>query len=414
MDRSNLFNPFVSRPNEHEDRLTWAFLVAVKYDPSLQNFLRELVESRLPPKLREYSNTWEPARVSTQTKWIESTTNLLVSVLLTDAPIQEEIMVEWSDREPRYDGVIEYPDGLTLVVENKPFHGNVREEQLSPSRKSFSGDIEDDPLHDRAICLEWSEILESVLKYVASGIAPFSSREIARDLLSFVEEVRPELTPYRTFKLCGDRREALDRRRVRLLDALAIRVNLETRKGQDLLRPKKIAERVGIWVESSSLKVSLWPASTARQADRFCKEVDKERFLSLNEQGWAVRPNLNFSFKGTKLLWAITTWETRRYWEYFFSDERPYGRKDWNELSLLIEEWRRQGLITSCINISGDHENIEDQRTTNRQYLDVNPEFEISREWNLDTVIELEKQAKLEEHIIDALNAALATWGETL
>ena len=101
MNRANLFNPFDSRSRQNEDRLTWAFIVALKYDPALQKFLRELVESQLPSEHRDYSNSWDPARVSTQTKWIESTTNLLVSVLLTDVRIQEEIRVEWSDREPR-------------------------------------------------------------------------------------------------------------------------------------------------------------------------------------------------------------------------------------------------------------------------------------------------------------------------
>ena len=91
--------------------------------------------------------------------------------------------------------------------------------------------------------------MESVLKYADSGIAPFSSREIARDFLSFVEHVHPALTPYRTFNLCGERREALGRRTVSLVDAIASRVNLETREDQELLRPEKIAERVGIWVD---------------------------------------------------------------------------------------------------------------------------------------------------------------------
>ena len=45
-------------------------------------------------------------------------------------------------------------------------------------------------------------------KYVNSDIAPFGSREIARDFLSFVEEYDPKLTPYRTFELCGERHEA--------------------------------------------------------------------------------------------------------------------------------------------------------------------------------------------------------------
>ena len=207
MARANLLKPFSSLPLQHENRLTWAFLVALRYDPLLQTFLRELVESRLPLEVREHGSFWEPARVSTQTEWIDSATSRLVSILLTDEAGQDvqDVPVEWSDREAVYDGVIEYPNGLTLIVENKPSHGNVWAEQLSPSRRSFSGDVDDVVLHGSAICLEWSEVLEGVLKYADSGIASFSNREIVVDLLSFVEEHHPDLTPYRTFRLCGDR-----------------------------------------------------------------------------------------------------------------------------------------------------------------------------------------------------------------
>ena len=382
----------------------------LKYDPALQNFLRELVEPRLPSGHREYSNSWEPARVSTQTKWIESTTNLLVSVLLTDAPIQEEIRVEWSDRESRYDGVIEYPNGLTLVVENKLHHGDVWKDQLSPNRGSFLGDVDEVTLHGSAICLEWSEVLEGVLKYADSDIASFSSREVARDFLSFVEEVHPELTPYRTFKLCGERDEALQRRTSRLLDDLASRVKLESRKSWCwyLFRPDKIAERVGIWVESKrNLKVCLWPADTVRQARRFYDAVDKAAFLSL--KGWKVEPNLHFSFASRHLIWAKTDLKTREYLDHF-SVRVSYGQMDRNSLLPLADQWEREGLIRS-----EDRDKIKDEfKKTKRQSLNVVPGFSVSREWELDTVIELEKQGKLEACIIDALATPFATWGETL
>ena len=189
MARANLLRPFGSL-SQNENRLTWAFLVALKYDPFLQNYLRELGVSKLPLKAREHSNSWETARVSTQTKGIDSSTRRLVSILLTDEII-DDIPVDWSDRDAVYDGVIEYPNGLTLIVENKPSSGNVWPEQLRPSRNSFVGDIENVRLHHSAICLEWSEVLEGVLKYADSGIAPFSSRKILRDLLSFVEEFHP-------------------------------------------------------------------------------------------------------------------------------------------------------------------------------------------------------------------------------
>ena len=410
MNRSNLFNPFNSRSIEHEDRLTWAFLVALKYDPALQNFLRELVESQLPPELWEYSNTWEPANVSTQTKWIESSTIPLVSVLLTDVSIQERIKVKWSDREPRYDGVIEYPSRMTLIIENKLYHGDVWREQLSPSRDSFLGDIDDDTLHGSAICLEWSEILEGVLKYADSDIAQFSSREIARDFLSFVEEIHPALTPYRTFELCGEISEALERRNTSLLATLASEIGLEN--WGYLFRSGKIAERVFISISKSKpwkLQVEMYPADTVTQARYFYNAVDKEAFLSLKE--WEVEPNLHFSFMGTHLVRAETALGIREYFDHF-SESSSYGQRsaDRDTLSPLADQWEHEGLISSA-----DRKKIEDEFiNTNRKNINIIPGFSIYREWDLDRVIKLEEREELEEYIIDALATPLATWGETL
>ena len=307
MEQVSLFSPFGNTP-EHEDRLTWAFLVALKYDPSLQTFLRDLVESRLPLEHWDHRYTWEPGRVSTQTSKIESSSCFLVSILLTDVRQEERIEVKWSDRGARYDGVVEYPDGLTLIIENKPSHGDVWKEQLSPSRRSFSSDVEveDVKLYESAICLEWSDILEGVLRYIHSGIPPFGSREIARDFLSFVEELHPDLTPYRTFELCGHRPEALKRRMILLVAAL-------TRDGENLGRkelsdgwpyifcPDKSVQRVAFSSVSESnfskLRMSLWPADTVGQAHCFYKAVDREAFLSLEKSaGWKVKPNLHFSY----------------------------------------------------------------------------------------------------------------------
>lgn len=413
MDRLNLFNPFESRPDQHEDRLTWAFLVSLKYDPVLQKFLRERVESSIPVEPREYSAVWESAHVSTQTQWIEDT-NRIVSVLLTDTAIHEKIKVEWSDRRAIYDGIIRYPDGLTLIVENKLSHEQIWKEQLSPSRDSFRGQIAETTLHNSAICLEWSEILEGVLEYSDSDLASFGSREIARDFLSFVEAKHPGLTPYRTFRLCGDRFEALERRTDSLLVNLASVTNLEKQRSGDygyLDRPGKIAERVYIWIPRSmprKLRVNLYPADTVAQARNFFRNVDKEAFLSLNESdAWRVEPNLHFSFISRHLIWAKTELHTRDYLN-FFSNSSTYGQKKKDELLRLSKQWAHEGVISS-----EDCDKIKDQFSkTERSTLNVVPGFSVYREWDLDTVIELEDQEKLESSITEALLLPLKTWAE--
>ena len=296
---------------------------------------------------------------------------------------------------------------MTLIIENKLSHGDVWEEQLSPRRDSFLGDIDDDTLYDSAICLEWSEILEGVLKYADSDIAPFNSRKITRDFLSFVEEVHPALTPYRTFELCGERREALQRRTSRLVDDLAEKVGKEDVESRDgyLFRPGKIAERVMIHIESRKLKVGLAPADTVGQARCFYKAVDKAAFLSLKK--WKVKPNLHFSFMGTHLVWAETALGIHEYFDHF-SERSSYGQRsaDRDTLSRLACQWEHEGLISSA-----DRKKIEDEFiNTKRETINIVPGFSVTREWDLSAVIKLEEQGKLEECIIDALAAPLATW----
>ena len=301
-------------------------------------------------------------------------------------------------------------------MENKLSHVDVWNEQLSPSRDSYRGDIDDITLHDSAICLEWAEVLEGVLKYADSDLASFSSREIARDFLSFVEATHPELTPYRTFKLCGDRFEALERRTDSLLAKLASETNLETRRRGNqvyLYRPGKVAERVYISISKlkpRKLRVDVYPADTVAQARDFFRNVDKKAFLSLNESdAWNIEPNPHFSFVSRHLIWAETELDTRDYLD-FFSDSSRYGRKTKDELLRLSNQWARKGVINS-----EDCDKIKDQFSkTERSTLNVVPGFSVYREWDLDTVIELEDRKELDSSIIEALLRLLKTWGEKL
>ena len=242
----------------------------------------------------------------------------------------------------------------------------------------------------------------------------------------FFENVEKEENHPMTFRLCGDEPEALRSRITRLADDLAEQTGLQSMEdrflgGRMLDRPGMIAERVGIWTPRDEsgwrLRVNLWPASTAKQADRFREEkvVNWTSFLSLNEQGWEVEPNLNFSsVMGRKWFWAATTCDVRTYVNYFFSG-RPYGQYRFeipylgSRLLLpLIEPWERQGILGPK-----DPDEIERKRR-GRTVININPEFSVYRDWEPDCVIKLEERGRLEVDIIKALAIPLATWGEQL
>lgn len=434
MDRLNLFNPFESKPSGHEDPLTWAFLVTLKFTPSLQHFLREMVISRLLPEYGKLSSIWESANIFTQKQSIEfeSDPELIVSVLLTDVRIEEEIEVDWikrKDEEPRYDGVIEYPNGLILIIENKPRHNEVWEEQLSPSLKSFPDDFKSgndkELLHHSAVCIEWPKILEGVLEFINSKLTPFEGRAIASDFLSFVEEKHPGLTPYRTFELCGGRHEALKRRTDKLCRDIAVLAGLETGKDQEgeyIHRPETIARRIKFYCNEQNLMVYLWPGNTVGQARRlhgYFANSSNADFLGLahnDNNQWQINPYLRFFSWNNVIDIGVYPEALIDYLNYFVTDQNPIGRWHYDtdagmmELTNFLYELEHDNLINAQ-----NREQIESAFFTgNITRMNFAPGFEISRTWDLDQVIQWEEKNKLEGQIIDELNTPLAAWGEYL
>ena len=235
--------------------------------------------------------------------------------------------------------------------------------------------------------------------------------------------------------------EALHGRTTLLLEELARRTGLDIRKnnnlanfdpmgdGKCLHRPGKIAEKIRITSEKSRttcsgqnlwrLWVNMWPAETVAQADCFYKNVDSESFLALKEQGWTITPNSGFHFAKIPLFGSGTSLDARGHMEYFFSGKRPYGKYYYpgnggegkRELTLrLIESWQRNRVIGPEA-----RSNIEQERDcSNHRSIVLKPGFWLYRTWELEEVIELEKQGELEARLIETLDTSLATWGESL
>ncbi|MBT5320094.1 MAG: hypothetical protein HOL45_09335, partial [Chloroflexi bacterium] len=273
MAQADLFSPFRRRSEQHEDRLTWGLMVALKYSPELQRFLRGIVLRDVPNGRWSSSAGWDPAVMATQTSSIGTGAEFVVSVLISDTSLATAVEVERADRTARYDGVVEYPDGLVLIIENKPRAADVWEGQLSPSKDLFDRLPDDVELFERAVSLEWAEVLEGFLNYAGSTVAPFAEQNIAGDFLSFVEDLHPSLSPYRTFELCGARSEALERRLEGLLESIgsAVGLGVGTRPGSGpyLQLPNDVVQRVCLSAHMSPgegegliLRQSIWPADT--------------------------------------------------------------------------------------------------------------------------------------------------------
>lgn len=417
MDRLNLFNPFEHKSVEHEDRLTWAFLVALRYDPLLQRYLREQVMSKLPVERVEGLWQWEPAMVETQVSRIPSGASFVVSVVIADELLEEAVPVDWVDREARYDGVIHYPDGLVLIIENKPKKGDVWSTQLSPSITSWGEEIESVELYDKAVSLAWPVILEGLLGYAESPSATEAGRQMVGDFIDFVVAKKPNLSPYRTFRLC-DGAEALKKRIQSLVEELAAATGLEAvnRAGHSyLVRPRKIAQEAHLAVNERGdgtlgITQSLWPADTVGQARRFYEEVDVERFFALEGCGWRVKPHLHFAFMGTQLVWPNTRLSLREYFEYFHSEREKYGMRSIDADRKLpeMDGWVHGGLMAP----EDVKEVLKKFLETRRNHINVIPGFGVLRTWSLDELIALEEGGDLVGRLVKAYDEVLATWGE--
>lgn len=422
MAEVDIYSPFRKRPEGHEDRLTWGFMVTLKYVPELQQLLRESVLRRLPTGKWPTSSGWEPAAVATQAHQLGTGASFVVSILLSDAFLGSPVEVQKSERGARYDGVVEYSDGLVLIIENKPHHTDVWPGQLSPGLASFGSNADAVEVFERAISLEWAEILEGILNYAGSEVASYSAKHLARDFLGFVEDLHPHLSPYRTFELCGHRREALDRRIEALIESLGRGLGFDVgfRPGSKpyLDLPNEVVRQVHLTVDrdregnSLVLRQSIWPGDTVRQARAFLERVDQDAFLSLPDASWKVRTNLHYSHMQKHLVWAETSLSVSDYLAYFATHPEEIGRRQFEEVTLsdLCDRWRDVGLVSDSDVESLHHAFGE----TRRSFLNVIPGFELTREWSMSDIIVFESEHRLERTLVESLREPLSTWGETL
>ena len=140
MDRLNFFANYENKPPHHEDLLSAAFLVVLRFIPLARAAFIDIIREHS----EETGNTTVPCfslleqsgvSIKTQQTSIEEQEASLISIAITDEQWHVKTDVDTSDRGARYDGVIYYSDYWIFVIENKPFFERTGawEEQLRPN-----------------------------------------------------------------------------------------------------------------------------------------------------------------------------------------------------------------------------------------------------------------------------------------
>lgn len=215
----NIFIPYEKNNEHHEDHLTRGFLILLRYSSAafymFYDYVREVYSDackNLQDKTELKSLFQSPLKYNISTQiGCERAKNFLnpniISILITDERLKIENEVTCSDRTAVYDGVVALNDDWTFIIENKPYHKNVWEEQLCVGR-ILGDEIKDNgyKLIEKSIVLTWREIFKRLSNLVCSPVEAM----LIRDFQDFVFREYPELFPYETFRQCRNNRYLLD------------------------------------------------------------------------------------------------------------------------------------------------------------------------------------------------------------
>ena len=420
MNRLNYFNPYQNRPDDHEDQLTRAFLVLMRYSfPVLSSFYdqcrhhyesnRNLFNPHLPPFADLITDDWQ---IETQRSNPDIQTNYLLSVLITNATRPQRANVAPSERDARYDGILTFGSQLTIIIENKPRASNVWSDQLNPASENLASDTQVLPV---PVELEWGSIVKWLTNLLTVPTLAGAERLMIDDFLTFVSDQFAYLNPYDRFDRCKDNQELINRRIETIL--IAIAPNPETVKyhrgwGHYIETPNnyKAIRKIGLKQQRSKdgkwiIDLCLFAGDTVNQARALYRQP-----LHLDQLGenWRLETNYHVSFQASNLVW-FTSPDEQEYVAYWQAHPDQIRQLTKGEVTSYIADLERQGILH---NDETTQTNLE-RKFTLTKMTTLNSCPGIGLFYRLDdTMAEtLDRTNRLEEHLKQKITEGLAMLG---
>jgi hypothetical protein len=415
----NYFEPYQSKTSSHEDQLTRAYLVVLRYSPSaflmFYDYVRRTVLETANEKKISIEEipaisalTLNKASFRTQVRSLKDVleAGFLISVLVTDEKITMKNEVAGIERGACYDGVISVGD-TTLVIENKPRSYNVWEEQLSPSIK----DIKGLNVFKIAAVLEWKQIIAGLNELNKMESLGGAEELLIEDFLQFVDRNFTYLNPFTSFSICKDE-DALRKRCVSIMEEL-YEGQVEHHRGwKDSIRLeersiKEIALSPSMNQDSSwEILLEMYPGDTMNQAREFHRNANIKHLLKLKESGWEIAPHMHYSFRASNLVWSSVGMSLEEYLAFWKKESETLNQVKRADFSKLFVQHEKLKLISKEDKEKLEAEFIE----TKRQTINICPGVKIKYKWPKLKATELDDRKMFVSDVKSHIDSALDSW----
>lgn len=413
MDHLNYFAPYISKTSYHEDQLTRAFLVVLRYVPLAQaSFIDSIREvqfenksEQIIPPLSDLGS--QLTTIESQVQSINQDNGRLVSIVLTNENWMPSGFVKASERGARYDGVIYYAFGWILVIENKPNSWNISEKQLNPNIPKGS-EITIDP---KSICLNWREVIEQLSSLLERGLIHGAEALLVLDFIDFIDKNFSYLNPYTSFRICKDNKYLLKRRCISVMEKIApgkVKYHRGWKGFIEIEGPVRTIDLYPEVFENGEWRIvlAMYPGATMTQAREFLNKLRKKEFLGLQEKGWKIAPDLHLSFRAANIA-TRTKKSLEEYILYWQTEKRLISQVQRNNFITLFQKLKDENLISE-----EDIPKLEEQFiNSKRQTLNICPGLALYYSWSKPKAIELDSQDRFEEEVRFRIQEAIVTWG---
>lgn len=438
MSHLNCFEPYQSRPNHHEDQLTRAFLVVLKYSPTaMLRFYSYCVGDTLMRAGQEHLDIELPhlhqvplqdIEMHTQRSRYEFNAAKILSVLITDQSFnlvtaQEPIQI--SDRRAVYDGIIQIGSELILLLENKPNARNVWRDQLNPALRNMSEEGENIIIPVPAI-LEWRQIIQQLNDLLGVEAVSGMEKMLIVDFLDFVDRHFVALNPYDRFSKCKHEKILLTRRINGILEANFLPNEHGYHRGwaHYVMAGLPEVKQIGVRLEHNDqdkenweIEISLYFGDIMSQARSLYMRTDLNLgyLQSLRNKEWLTLTNPHISMQ-SKNWYFFNDPENHnvepyiQYWQKNNATElKQYSKAELRDT--VLKKWADLGLIqmneTVRLNFIDKLRNVQEDTKFNWC-----PGFRILYFIPAKDAIQLDDDGRFDNYLREKFNEGLKVLGE--